>query len=59
MSQIESDAYAAAKENGMSIYTPTDAEMDAWRGVSQPVYDEYLEKAGDLGKQIFDAAKAL
>lgn len=59
VSQIEADAYAAAKENGMSVYTPTDAEMEAWRGVSQPVYDEYLEKAGDLGKQIFDAAKGL
>ncbi len=59
VTQIEADAYAAATENGMTVYTPTDAEMDAWRGVSQPVYDEYLEKAGDLGKSIFDAAKGL
>ncbi len=59
VTQIEADAYAAATENGMTVYTPTDAEMDAWRGVSQPVYDEYLEKAGGLGKSIFDAAKGL
>lgn len=59
MTQIEADAYAAAKENGMAVYTPTDAEMEQWRAVSQPVYDEFLEKTGDLGKQIFDAANAL
>jgi C4-dicarboxylate-binding protein DctP len=59
MSQIEADAYAAAKENGMSVYEPTDAEMEAWRAVSQPVYDAYLEKAGALGAEIMDAAKGL
>ncbi len=59
VSQIEADAYAAAKENGMNVYQPSAAEIDAWRAVSQPVYDAYSEKAGDLGASILKAAQAL
>ncbi|MCK7615969.1 TRAP transporter substrate-binding protein DctP [Roseibium sediminicola] len=59
MSQIEADAYAAAEENGMTVYTPTADEMAAWKAVSQPVYEAYIEKTGDLGKSIMDAAKNL
>jgi C4-dicarboxylate-binding protein DctP len=59
MSQIEAEAYAAAEENGMAIYQPTTDELSAWREVSQPVYDAYLEQAGALGAEILDAAKGL
>ena len=57
MSDIEAAAYSAAEEAGMTVYRPTDAELDKWRAVSQPVYDAFLEDAGDLGKQVFDAAE--
>ena len=50
VSQIEADAYAAAKENGMSVYEPTAAEIDAWRSASEPVYGEYRDKAGCAGR---------
>ncbi|WP_422373916.1 TRAP transporter substrate-binding protein DctP [Roseibium sp.] len=59
MSQIEADAYAAAEENGMTVYKPTAEELSAWKAVSQPVYDAYVEKTGDLGKQVMDAAQKL
>ena len=59
MSQIEADAYAAAEENGMTVYKPTADELSAWKAVSQPVYDAYVEKTGDLGKQVMDAAQKL
>lgn len=59
VSQIESDAYAAAEENGMTVYRPTAAEIDAWKAVSQPVYDAYKEKAGALGEKVLNAANAL
>ncbi|MEO9529994.1 TRAP transporter substrate-binding protein DctP [Roseibium sp.] len=59
MSEIEAAAYAQAEENGMTIYTPTASELEAWKAVSQPVYDAYVEKSGDLGKTVMDAAKAL
>lgn len=59
MSQIEADAYAAAEKNGMTVYKPSEAEIDAWKAAAQPVFDSYLESAGDLGKAIFEAAKGL
>lgn len=59
MSQIEADAYAAAEENGMTVYKPTAEELAAWKAVSQPVYEAYVEKTGDLGKQVMDAAQNL
>lgn len=59
MSSIEAEAYAEAKANGMTVYTPTDEEMAAWREVAKPVYDEFLNHTGDLGKQVFDAASKL
>jgi C4-dicarboxylate-binding protein DctP len=59
VSSIEADAYAAAKENGMSVYTPTDEEMAAWRSASESVYDAYTEQAGDLGAAVLKAAQGL
>lgn len=59
MSSIEAEAYTAAQENGMTVYTPTADELAAWRDVSQPVYDAYKEKAGDLGRKLFSAATGM
>ncbi len=59
MAEIEAEAYAAAEENGMTIYTPTPEELEAWKAVSQPVYDAFLESTGELGAQIMEAAKGL
>ena len=56
MTQIEADAYAAAKANGMKVVKLSDRELDAWKAVSKPVYDSYLKATGDLGKKILDAA---
>lgn len=56
MTQIEADAYAAAKANGMTVVELTDQELEAWKAVAQPVYDSYLQATGDLGKTILDAA---
>ncbi|MDQ2091821.1 TRAP transporter substrate-binding protein [Marimonas arenosa] len=55
MSQIEADAYAAAKENGMTVVELSDEDLAAWKAVVQPVYDAYLAAAGDVGKSILDA----
>lgn len=59
MSQIEADAYAAAEENGMTIYTPTAEEIAAWKAASAPVYQAYKEKAGDMGAALMQAASGL
>lgn len=59
VSHIESEAYAAAEQNGMSVYKPSADDISAWKAASQPVYDAYAEKAGDLGKKVLDGAKSL
>ncbi len=59
VSDIEADAYKAAEDNGMTVYRPSEEEIAAWKDVSQPVYDAYIEKTGDLGKKVMDAAKNL
>ncbi len=57
--EIEGAAYAAAKENGMTIVEPTAEQIAEWRGCSQAVYDQYANDAGALGKQVMDAAMAM
>jgi len=59
MAKIESDAYAAAKAEGMGVYTPTSAEIDAWRAASAPVIEQYKQAAGDLGAKLVMEAEAL
>ncbi|MDA5558553.1 TRAP transporter substrate-binding protein [Shimia sp. MMG029] len=56
MSAIEAEAYAAAKDNGMTIVELTEDELAQWKSVAQPVYDAYLAAAGDAGKTVLDAA---
>ncbi|MEL6990527.1 MAG: TRAP transporter substrate-binding protein DctP [Pseudomonadota bacterium] len=55
MAEIEAAAYAAAEENGMTVVKLSDDDMAAWQSVAQPVYDAYLDSAGDAGKAILDA----
>ena len=58
MSAIEADAYAEAEKAGMTIYTPTDEEIAAWKAAAAPVYDGFRAKAGELGAQILSAAES-
>jgi C4-dicarboxylate-binding protein DctP len=59
VAQIEADAFAAAEENGMTVYRPTAEEVDRWREASQPVIDRWLEESGDLARTVYDAALSL
>lgn len=59
MASIEAEAYEQAKANGMTVYTPTPEEIAVWREASQPVIDTWLEGAGDLGRQVYEAALEL
>ncbi len=59
VAQIEADAYALAEENGMTVYTPTVAEINAWKNASAQVYDDFRAKAGDLGVAVLKAAEGL
>ena len=55
MSQIEAEAFAAAKENGMTVVELSDDDLAAWKAVAQPVYDAYIAATGDTGKAILEA----
>ncbi len=59
VAQIEADAYAAAEENGMSVYKPNAEELAAWREASQPVYDDFIKNSGELGAEVLKAAQGL
>ncbi|WP_093026749.1 TRAP transporter substrate-binding protein DctP [Ruegeria marina] len=56
MSEIEAEAYAAARDNGMTVVELSDEDLAAWKAVAQPVYDAYLAATGDVGKSILAAA---
>lgn len=59
MSSIEAAAFDAARENGMTVYEPTEEEIEAWKAAAQPVYDQYLEASGELGAKVLEAARGL
>ena len=56
MAEIEAGAFAAARENGMTVVELTDEDLAAWMEVAKPVYDNYLAAAGEVGKTVLDAA---
>ena len=59
MSRIEAEAYAAAKTNGMRVYTPTADELAAWKTASAPVLEKYRAATGELGAKLLAAAQQL
>lgn len=59
MSEFEANAVELARQNGMTVYFPTDDEIDAWRAASAPVIEAWLGEAGPLGQQLLDAANGL
>jgi len=59
VSEIEKNAYAAASENGMTVYIPTAEEVTAWKQTAQPVIDGYKAASGELGAKVLQAAQSL
>lgn len=59
VSEIEAAAYAEAQANGMTVYELSDAEVEAWKAASQPVIENWLDDAGELGRKVYEAAKEL
>ncbi|QGZ36218.1 TRAP transporter substrate-binding protein DctP [Stappia indica] len=59
MSGIEAASYQAGRDNGMTVYELSDEEVAAWEAAAQPVYDQFLADAGELGAKVLEAARAL
>ncbi|MFL4469827.1 TRAP transporter substrate-binding protein [Tateyamaria armeniaca] len=62
--QADSDgpARALAVDNGNNIVTVSGADLDAWKEVSQPIFDEWvadMESKGIDGQALIDEARAL
>ncbi|MEO0766248.1 MAG: TRAP transporter substrate-binding protein [Pseudomonadota bacterium] len=62
--QADSDgpARALAVENGNNIVTVSGSDLDAWKEVSQPIFDEWvadMESKGIDGQALIDEARAL
>jgi C4-dicarboxylate-binding protein DctP len=55
--KLASIALADATANGMTIYQPDEADLEAWHTATAPLEAVYLEAAGDLGEQLMKAAK--
>lgn len=59
IAEIESEAYDAAREAGMNVYSLTDEELLAWQKTSESVIENYKKNAGELGVALIKAAKGL
>ncbi|NRA86031.1 MAG: TRAP transporter substrate-binding protein DctP, partial [Rhizobiales bacterium] len=59
MSKKESaEKIAIMKENGINIITPSDTLTSELKAVGKTMVDEWLSKAGDDGKAVFDTYTA-
>ncbi|WP_419176116.1 TRAP transporter substrate-binding protein DctP [Desulfosediminicola sp.] len=58
MSGLEAEAFDFVDDK-MNVVHLTEEEMVAWRELAQPVVEEYIQNAGDLGKQLVEAAKSM
>lgn len=57
MEVIEKDTLEWAQDK-IKVVDLTDAERNAWREATKPVVNKYVERSGDLGKQlVMEAAK--
>ncbi len=59
VAQIEADAIAYAKENGMSVVELTPEQVEAWKAGAAPVLENYKASAGALGEKVLEAAQGL
>lgn len=58
MSQLENEAFAFVSDK-MKIIELTEAELQEWQKLAEPVINSYIKNAGPLGQQLVDAARNL
>jgi C4-dicarboxylate-binding protein DctP len=49
------EAYAFARQKGMTIVEPQPEEVAAWRACTAPLLEAYMERAGEAGPKLFAA----
>jgi len=55
MADIEAKAYAFARDKGMTVRDLTPNDVAEWRACSAGVIDNYMDRAGELGRQLMVA----
>jgi C4-dicarboxylate-binding protein DctP len=58
MNQLEAEAFAFVADK-MKIIELSEAELQEWQKLAEPVINTYIKNAGPLGQQLVDAARAL
>jgi len=58
MSKLEAEAFVFCKDK-MKVLELTDAEMAEWQKLAEPVVQEYVKNAGELGQQLVDEARKM
>jgi C4-dicarboxylate-binding protein DctP len=53
--QRETEGYALALKNGMTIHEVTPDDVAEWRACSAPVLEEFMSKSGELGQRLLEA----
>lgn len=48
-----------ADETEMKVITLTDEQVQAWQAAAAPAIEAYIESAGDAGRELVDAVRAL
>ena len=46
-------------DDKMTVRDLSSEGIDAWRSVATPVYDQYVERSGDIGRMLLKEARAL
>lgn len=55
MADIEAQAYAFAREKGMTVHDLTPDEVAEWRACSAGIVEDYMTIAGELGRRLMGA----
>jgi len=57
--EIEREAMESAIQNGLRIHYLSPEEIIAWQDLSAPLRAQYIQGAGEIGKQLVEAADIL
>lgn len=58
MSNLEADAFAFVQDK-MKVINLTDEEIAEWQKLAEPVVQDYIKNAGELGQQLVDEARKM
>jgi C4-dicarboxylate-binding protein DctP len=55
MADIEAEAYAFARQKGMTVHELTPNEVAEWRACSAGIMDDFMNNSGELARRLMEA----